>query len=164
VQTVGHSYKSAHRMSTSPHTTTRPPEILVASYPRSAHAPIARSLGAPPCHLSTMFSTPISLHSTLSLSAQTTCAMDVCSTKPWHSPQSLDRRKIDLVFGAYSAFVENLTPIVHDPRSFFRSLLPSLTADEVTFLAMQLAVGVSQWRVLNQLDQRTLSCDPTLQN
>ena len=68
--------------------------------------------------------------------------------------QSLDR-KINLVFGAYSAFVENLTPIVHDLRTFFRRLLPSLTADdEVTFLATQLAVGVSQWRVLNQLDQR----------
>jgi hypothetical protein len=42
--------------------------------------------------------------------------------------QPLDR-KTDLVFGAYSAFVENLTLIVHDLRSFFRSSLPSLTAE-----------------------------------
>ena len=134
-------------MSTSPHTTTRPPGFLVThdQRTRQSHALWARHA---------LVSDVVNSH-LIALGPKLERTYHLCDERVLDETmaQSLDR-KIDLVFGAYSAFVENLTLIVHDLRSFFRSLLPSLTADEVTFLATQLAVGVSQWRVLNQLDQR----------
>ena len=133
-------------MSTSPHTTTRPPGFLVThdQRTRQSHALWARHL----------VNDVVNSH-LIALDPKLERTYHLCDERVLDETmaQSLDR-KIDLVFGAYSAFVENLTLIVHDLRSFFRSLLPSLTADEVTSLATQLAVGVSQWRVLNQLDQR----------
>jgi hypothetical protein len=134
-------------MSTSPHTTTRPPGFLVThdQRTRQSHALWARHA---------LVSDVVNSH-LIALGPKLERTYHLCDERVLDETmvQSLDR-KIDLVFGAYSAFVENLTLIVHDLRTFFRSLLPSLTADEVTFLATQLAVGVSQWRVLNQLDQR----------